>query len=240
MMQLTSLTELAIAAIIIIIVAFLCVKKGKLTGPAAVTAAILGMCVALGIGYGGLLLLGAFFITGVAATGHKKGLKTVPGEQHAEKRTAGQVFANGGVAGISALLALSYPDHERLFILMAAGSLAAATADTVSSELGTVYGRNFRNILTFKKEAKGLDGVISLEGTLLGAAGALLLAVLYWFFFGGYRRALLVLIGGILGNVVDSLLGATLERKQVIGNDTVNFLNTLSGGLIAVALYLLS
>jgi uncharacterized membrane protein len=41
---------------------------------------------------------------------------------------------------------------------------------------------------------------------------------------------------GYLGTVVDSLIGATLERAHRLNNNTVNLLSTLSAGLIALAL----
>jgi len=236
-MQLSFSPQLIITVIVVIAIAVLCVKTGKLTVPAAILAAFIAMQVALGAGVGGLVLLGVFFVLGVKATSHKKQLKTINGALPPQRRTAGQVFANGGVAAIMGLLAFLYPARETLYHLMLAASLASATADTLSSELGMVYGRRFYNILTFKKEPKGLDGVISLEGTLLGAAGALLLAVVYGFFFGLGRQMCFVLLAGIVGNLVDSLLGATLERKRFIGNDTVNFLNTLLAALVGAGLY---
>jgi uncharacterized membrane protein len=42
-----------------------------------------------------------------------------------------------------------------------------------------------------------------------------------------------------MGNLADSVLGATLERQHKMGNDTVNFLNTLFAALVAGFLYYL-
>lgn len=202
-------------------------------------ATLVGFLVALGAGPGGLLLLAIFFVLGVKATSHKKHLKMVPGAAHPERRNAGQVFANGGVAAITALLAELDPAREDLYFVMLAASLASATADTLSSELGMVYGRRFFNIITLRKEPKGLDGVVSLEGTLLGAAGALVIAVAFAFFTYRGMNVLFVFIAGITGNLADSVLGATLERRHYIGNDAVNFLNTLLAALVAMGLCLL-
>jgi uncharacterized protein (TIGR00297 family) len=214
------------------IIMYICVRARKLTLPAALLAGMIGFIVATGAGYIGFFSLVLFFGLGVWATSHRKDLKAkiTPEGVHAERRKASQVFANGGVAGIISFIAYFDRMHEDLYILMVAGSLASALADTLSSELGMVYGRRFYNILTFKKDARGLDGVVSLEGTLIGAAGAGLVALLS---AGFSKMAIAVLVAGILGNLVDSILGATLERDRQIGNDTVNFLNTLSGAVFA-------
>jgi uncharacterized protein (TIGR00297 family) len=214
------------------IMMYICVRTKKLTVPAALLAGMIGFIVAMGSGYIGFLSLILFFVLGVWATSHRKDLKAkiTPEGVHPERRKASQVFANGGVAGIVSFIAYFDRMHEDLYILMVAGSLASALADTLSSELGMVYGRKFYNIRTFKKDVKGLDGVVSLEGTLIGAAGAGLVALLST---GFSKMGIVVLFAGVLGNLVDSILGATLERDQQIGNDTVNFLNTLSGAIFA-------
>lgn len=234
-MQLTSHLLFPASLVIVLVI---CVKTGKLSITAALAAALVAIFIYTGAGLMGLLLLGTFFVLGTLATAHGKKVKAaMAGEAHPEKRTAGQVFANGGVAALMALQAFLNPDHESVYRLMLAGSCAAATADTLSSELGVIYGRHTFNILTFKKEPAGLDGVISREGTLLGAAGALLIGIVYGLMQGFDSRVLIIGMAGVCGNIADSVLGASLERKKLIGNNTVNWLNTLTGACTALILY---
>jgi uncharacterized protein (TIGR00297 family) len=82
--------------------------------------------------------------------------------------------------------------------------------------------------------------VISLEGTLAGLAGSLLIAIIGFAFYPSLQTIVIILIAGTAGNISDSLLGATLERKGKIGNDVVNFLNTLISVIIAFLIYSLS
>ncbi|SEW46166.1 TIGR00297 family protein [Chitinophaga sp. YR573] len=225
--------KLIIILPLLVIFMIACIKTKKLTVPASLLAGLIGFLIRTGAGYPGLIILVAFFIMGVLATSHKKELKANAGEQ---QRTASQVFANGGMAAILATIAIFYPHREELNLMMAA-SLASATADTLSSELGMVYGRRFYNVLTFKRDGKGLNGVVSLEGTILGAAGALVIAGIYGIGHGFNYQCLVIVFAGIMGNLADSVLGATLERKHKIGNDTVNFLNTLFAAFVAGLLY---
>jgi uncharacterized protein (TIGR00297 family) len=87
-----------------------------------------------------------------------------------------------------------------------------------------------------RKDQRGLDGVISLEGTCLGIAGAIIIGIVYSLGFGWTDHAIWIVIGGAAGNIADSVLGATAERRGLLGNNAVNFLNTLTGALVGMFL----
>lgn len=216
--------------------AFAAYRLGKLTRAGAVAAGLTGIIVFFGSGYFGLAVLFAFFGMGVLATAHGKARKAVHGEAQ-QRRNAGQVFANGGMAALLSLLMTAGEGPVLPYPIMLAAALASAAADTVSSELGTLYGRRFINILTFRREANGLDGVVSLEGTFVGIAASAVIASIYFAFGGGRTGWLIITAAGTIGNLADSILGATLERKGIIRNDAVNFMNTAIAALAAWGLW---
>lgn len=157
-------------------------------------------------------------------------------------RSATQVAANLGVAALvtNRLLegwvgAHGWPTRAggTLFVLGLA-ALAEAAADTVSSELGQVFGGRPRMITTLRPVEPGRDGAISVAGTLAGAtaavvvAGAGALAV-----SGGISMFWVATVAGVTGLVFDSLLGATLEQAGMLNNDAVNFLSTIWAAAVA-------
>lgn len=229
---------LQIVLLFLILLMAVCVKLGKLTFFGAITAGLMGVLVAAAFGLKGVSILGVFFILSVLATSHKKAEKLLinPGSGEKKGRDAWQVLANGGMAGLTGLLAVINPENKELYLLMMAASMASALADTLSSELGMVYGKRFYNIITFKREANGLDGVVSIEGTIIGAIGAGIIALIY---AEPGQLTLFVTIAGIAGNLCDSLLGGLLERKHLIGNNMVNFSNTSIAAIIGLLLALL-
>ncbi|MGI4833438.1 MAG: DUF92 domain-containing protein [Janthinobacterium lividum] len=210
-------------------------RAGKLTTAAVWVGGALGLLIFLGGGWGGLAQLALFFGLGTAASSWRVADKRRLGlaEENRGRRTAGQVVANAGVAGLLGLLAWQWPPAAPLARLMLAGSFAAATADTLASELGNVYGRRYYHILTLRPDARGLNGVVSLEGTALGLAGTTALAAAYCLGVGWGPAFGWLLVAGTAGNLADSVLGATLERRGYLGNNAVNFLNTLTGALVA-------
>lgn len=230
----------ALPYLLITVIASVSVLLKKLTFAASLAAILIAVSIFWGAGYSGLEMLGAFFALAVIATGWRKrdkaAFKRV--DDRGNRRNAAQVLANGGVAAMPGLLAL-LPAHalgQQTVCLTIAGSLSAALADTLSSELGMVFGRRFFNIVSFKPDQKGLDGVCSLEGTLVGVAGAMVIALVYSVNFSFSSGSWIIVIAGATGNYVDSLLGATLERERRVGNNMVNFLNTLTGALAVLIL----
>ncbi|HVS95737.1 MAG TPA: DUF92 domain-containing protein [Puia sp.] len=238
-MPAAQLIPAAAALLFLITGAIISVRRRKLTRSAATTGAILGAFTYFGAGFMGLSLLIMFFLAGTAATSWRKKDKLGIGGSaaHQTTRHAGQVFANGGVAALLGAVAIAMPLHHRLLDLMIASAMSSAMADTLSSELGIVYGRRCFNILTWKKDRRGLDGVVSIEGLLFGLAGSALIAVLYYLFTADRLYALVVICAaGTFGNLADSILGALFERRGLLSNDLVNLLNTLLAAIFAAAL----
>lgn len=226
------------------------VGRRKLTIPAALTGVLLGWVIYAGGGFTGLAMMTVFFILGTAATSWKKDRKSNirSNAAHQTTRTTGQVLANAGVAGLAGLLnfLLSPNDrlpgnheplpghHEPLLQIAMAGCFASAAADTLSSELGMVYGRRFFNIMTGRPDQKGLDGVVSIEGLLIGIAASAIIASIFAIGQGWNGRIFVIIVlSGIFGNWVDSVLGAIFERKHLLSNNMVNFMNTLAAALLA-------
>lgn len=225
--------------IAVVIIVCLVYRLQKLTLTGAVAGGLLTVILFLGFSFTAVSLMAAFFGMATWATSHGRKLKVhLKVEKEGEsKRDVFQVLANGGIAGFIAFLVILFPEYAELLGIMIAGSFSAASADTLSSELGNVYGSRFVNILTLKKDVRGRDGVISLEGTFAGSLGSLIVALIFSVFTANYNVFFIIILAGLLGNLADSVLGATLERNHLIGNNMVNLLNTATGALCAGFLY---
>lgn len=210
----------------------------RIDASGAITGGIITAFLLLGANIWGLIILGAFFTLGSLASVWKFKQKQQLGlaEANKAKRSAVHAFSNGGVAAICGLLAWLFPANASLFQTMLAASMASAMADTLASELGNVYGSRYINVLTFRKAPRGLDGVVSWEGTLLGAVGSMLIAIIYGLGFGWTILVIIVAFSGIAGNWFDSVLGATVQRKGYLNNHAVNFANTLFAALFTLLL----
>ena len=153
-----------------------------------------------------------------------------------EGRKASQVLANLGVA--TACAPLYVLSHNRAaFLLAMAAALSEAAADTVSSELGQAFSERARLITNWRLVPAGTDGAVSLVGTLAGIVAAAIVSSVC--VLGGLlpRRGLAIsAAAAILGMLVDSFLGAWLERRRLVNNDSVNFLGTLVAAAAAFCL----
>ncbi|MDO3628805.1 DUF92 domain-containing protein [Mucilaginibacter sp. BT774] len=227
-----------ILLLITIVAASIAAKK--LTAGGALTGAVIAILIFLGAGYTGVAMLFVFFSLGTAATIWKKKEKQMIKIQHDQsiRRDAGQVIANGAVAALMGALGYWVSGKAPLWNLMMATSLSSAMADTLSSELGMIYGKRFCNIISWKADAKGLDGVVSLEGTLIGVIGSAIIALIYALGFSWNVGFWIIILSGTIGNLFDSFLGALLERKHLLTNNGVNFLNTFIAAIVAGLIYL--
>jgi uncharacterized protein (TIGR00297 family) len=190
------------------------------------------------LGWRGYLLLMAFFVIGSACTrfGYKTKAAARIAQEAGGRRGARHALANAGVATACALFAAATP-YPALFAIAFAAAFATAAGDTASSEIGQVLGRRTFLITTLRPVPRGTEGAVSLEGTLAGLVASAVVAALgaatglY-----GWPAAAAVVAGAFIGTTLESIVGAALERRRLLDNEALNFLNTLVGALAAVAI----
>lgn len=204
------------------------------------SAAIVGFVIAfviwLGFGASGFLSLLTFFVLGVVATkaGYVRKARLGVAERRGGRRRWTQVVANGIVPAGCAGFAL-IGGAGTAAALAAAAALAEAASDTVSSEAGQALTTRVFMIGSFRRVPVGTDGGVSLAGTVAGVlASALLAIVAAGSGLVPAHQIIPIIVVATVGNLIDSVLGATLERRELLDNDTVNFLGTLSASLLSI------
>ena len=173
-LTLAPLTDFDIGGIVAAFIAFVAYRVGALSGGGALAAFVIGTAVFGGLGIPGAYVLLAFFVPSIALsrTGRARKRKLVDIGKSGP-RDAAQVLANGGIAAACALAAFYLDPH---YAAAFAGSLAAATADTWGTEIGTLVSAQPRSIFTLRPIATGLSGGITTAGTLAELAGAFFIA----------------------------------------------------------------
>ncbi len=224
-----------------------------LTPDGAFAAFVIGSLI---FGFGGLkwsVPLLTFFILSSLLSKLKKNNNSDAFEK-GDNRDAFQVLANGGVPVVLLAVNLIHPDA--IYFVLYLVALAASMADTWATEIGNIKERETFWILNFQPVSQGMSGGISLGGTLGGITGAALLSLsgLPWINYYPQLIFLLVTLAGVIGMLIDSILGATVQRKnrcvvcgkkteksihcgkatefssglKPINNDMVNFLSALA------------
>lgn len=179
----------------------------------AIAAVLLGT-VSAAAGWSWAALLIAFFLSSTALSRFRADLRerrTGAIVAKGGERDALQVLSNGGVFGAAALGFLFLPWMGWPFL--AAGAIAAASADTWSTEIGTLARTPPRSIISLRPVPAGTSGGVSTAGTIAGAAGSGFIALLVLALGWEPAAALGALAGGFAGATADSLLGATLQSR---------------------------
>ncbi len=211
---------------------------GAVTMSGVVGGFVVGFTILYFGGWGAFAVLVLFFVAGSAATklGYSRKASLGVAQEAKGRRGAKHAFANCGAAAIAAVLYwLLAKDGGAAWVLAAfTGAFATALFDTVSSEVGQLYGKHPFLITTFRPVPVGTDGAISVEGTAAGLAAAVVMGAL-GAALGLYPwvSALFVAAGAFVGTTFESIIGALGSTRQRINNELLNFLNTLVGGAAA-------
>ena len=264
----TVLLRVVAGAALSALVALLARRAGSLSRSGATAAVFVGTAaVSAGWTWGALLL--AYFVASSALSRlgrAKKERRTSGVVAKGGNRDARQVLANGGAFALGTLLVTLAPGVAGSASLAALGALAAATADTWATEVGTLVGGTPRSLLTARPVPPGTSGGVSLAGSVAMIAGALFVALVAAALGITRDVALLALVtlAGTVGALGDSIIGATMQERrwcdacaraterrvhdcgattrlaggrEWMDNDVVNLAATLIGAAVAAALY---
>lgn len=248
-------------------------RRGSLTRSGWLGAVITGT---LTFGFGGLAwgaALVLFFVTSSLLSRFRRTYKErIAGEKFEKggQRDLWQALANGGIGALLALIA-GLTGHPDTLLALFTGIMATVTADTWATELGVLSKSPPRLVTTFQAVEPGTSGGVSAVGLAASAVGALTIGLGLLICLGldqGVWPVWLLpaaFLGGMVGSLIDSLLGATLqamyrgphgetERRSTrdglpttlvrgirwMQNDMVNFLSSLAGGAAALFILVIS
>ena len=233
--------------------------RAGLTTDGAIAAVIVGAaCIAAGWSWAIILIV--FFLAGTAVshTGTKaKRARTGDVVDKGGPRDSRQVLANGGTFAAAAIASVVWPSHA--WQIAGIGAIAASSADTWATEIGTLSTHSPRSIFRFQPVPPGTSGGVTWLGMCAAFAGAAIVALAA--FLSGWHVSTVcaALIGGFGGSLVDSMLGASLQlrrwcpqcssaterrihtcgtKTEIAGgirwlnNDAVNFMSSIAGALI--------
>lgn len=178
------------------------------------------------------------------------------------QRDAGQVWANGG---LGLLLCIMYALTDQQWLLYGfLGVMAAVTADTWATEIGSISKQNPISIVSGRKVEPGTSGGITVLGIVASIGGGFVIGAVGYMVYSQTDNLNMLWIGalaGLIGSLVDSFIGAKwqamyrcqkcnsqTEREKHCGqttkaiyglswltNDRVNLISSvIAGGLAAI------
>ncbi len=230
----TSLPALAMAFSISFVLSLAAMKSGVADESGLLSATLIGTLVIVFTNIEFFLVLLAFYAIGSASTRYRFSLKLQRGiaESAGGARGYANVFSNS-IAGLFFAINFGFYGLE-VFSVAFVASIAAALGDTMASEIGKTSERVYL-ITNLKRVQPGISGGISLKGEAAALFGCLIVAIMAVLLrVIAPEDAAIAVLAGFVGVHVDSLLGATLEKKGWLTNASVNFLATLSAGLFCL------
>ncbi len=244
--------EVGVALGLTVVLGVLAYVLGTASVTGMLTGVLLGLLAVVLGGLGWLVVLLTFFGVGGLSAKFRYDRKLERGvaEDDGGARGTENVLGNAAVALVAVVafaaadLLPGRPLDPALFRFLFAGSLAAAMADTLSSEVGGLFDGP-RLVTTLEPVSPGTDGGVTWQGTVAGLVGAVTVGAVSLPLVGpslpfdavGVVVVGVIALGGVVGMFVDSLLGATVEGNRV-GNEAVNLLATAAGGVTTAALAL--
>ena len=229
--------RLVLAVVINLAFALAAMAARTVSRSGATLGFVLGVLVYLGWGWKGFLVLLAMVVLGSLATRLGYARKAVRGvaERAGGARSWREALANISPGAFFAVLVIT-THQEHAFLVAFLAAFGEAAGDTVASEIGQWLSPRAYLVTTWQAVPAGENGGISLAGTAAGLFASLLVVALGLALgLTSAGGAAIAFAAAVAGNLSDSVLGATLERRGLVTNGVVNFAGTSLAGSLALA-----
>ncbi|MFH0961367.1 MAG: DUF92 domain-containing protein [archaeon] len=195
------------------------------SGGLAAGAILSALLILSGVRYLALLLV--FFV--LAAVFTKLGSKR---KGNHRPRGWRNVLANGIFPTFAAVVG-----SPQLFV----GALSAVTADKLAGEIGQLSDRKPILITDWETQVpRGTNGGITLLGESSAVLAGSVIGAVSFVLLGRFAPPLYLFAGvvsGFLGANFDSILGAVFENRGLLDKHGVNFLASVFGGIVSLAIF---
>ena len=214
-----SAPDIMLGIVLISLLSYVALKAKALSLSGAVASAAIGLTILIGSGsWNWLIIIIIFFATASLFTRYKYSYKHRLGaaESKGGARSWVNAVSNGGAAALFA--AAEYLVGGDIFAAAFLGVVATAASDTLATEVGLLSRAKPRLITDLRRQVEpGTSGGVTPLGTAMAVVGALIIglsAALLGFFSGSLFKVVAVAaVGGTLGSIGDSLMGALLQEK---------------------------
>jgi|TARA_B110000914_G_C15497894_1_gene464281 uncharacterized protein (TIGR00297 family) len=249
-----TLTSLVLWTFLSLIIFYYSWYRRSLSSSGAISGYLIGIIIFGAGGWTWIIPLVFFFISSsiLSHLNHKK----------FPERNILQILANGSLGAFFALIYFFYQFPPAIILYL--GAIGAATADTWATEIG-FYSKNKPKLIFSKIIVNhGASGGITMLGLSASILGAFIIGILGEKILGMNDVLFPIAIGGLAGSVTDSILGRFIQAQfkctscnsntenryhcdkrtklifgsKFIGNDMVNFVNTLVGAIVTYYLWM--
>lgn len=171
---------------------------------------------------------------------HEKVRRGLQEGDEGERKTA-NVLYNGVIPLVLAISIPWAPWEVPVAAVLYLSAIAVVASDTLASEIGSLADRTVLITKPWRTVPPGTDGGVSAAGQFAALAGGAVVGVV-----GAIAMTEIPVtpvgvavpaLAGFLGCQVDSLLGATVESRELVNKGEVNMISTLVGALLALGVW---
>ncbi len=259
----TNLIDVLLGLSMVLLFGLLSLSKRAVDFAGLVAGIVVGSTYVFVGGLMAFIPLLTFFLLASIFTKYKYSIKMKKGA--AEKRQGARSWNNVVSNGLPPFifLVLWKIFSSQAFLLAFLSAIAADLSDTLSNEIGTLSHTDPILLFSWKRVPAGTSGAVSVKGTLAGLIAPIIISIEAIPFLGLNWYLLIPIFAGFMGNLMDSVLGATLEAKyrcpicdkmieekyhcgvpaelvkgvSFVNNDVVNASISVFAGILGIVLY---